>query len=347
MIDISQATIESMVIHRIGCKSADNDDIRSENFYSEHVIQFIDEQSQYILRAYFSQALKSEDIYRFNETESPVFQQVSRVFESPSNLYDASVALAQRLYDCLEENDETHSEFYTVYFKGCMVDDMSVDAVGMFKSESKEAFLKILQNDTQIDFQAEEGINIKKMDKGCIVFNVEQEDGYLLKIHDSQKKDPLYWCDSFIDAKVIENEYFNTESFIKICKEFNEEILAQNESVRNDDRVKFLQNSLNYFQHNESFNEEQFKKETIGNPEVIEAFDNYKEKYKHQYQIEAPSFFDIDMNAVKKSKKYLRSVIKLDKNFHLYVHSRPDMLERGYDEMKGKSFYKVFFEVES
>ena len=41
----------------------------------------------------------------------------------------------------------------------------------------------------------------------------------------------------------------NGES-LKICKEFNEEILAQNESVKNDDRVKFLQNSLNYFQNN-------------------------------------------------------------------------------------------------
>ena len=41
---------------------------------------------------------------------------------------------------------------------------------------------------------------------------------------------------------------------------------------------------------------------------------------------------------MKKSKRFLRSVIKLDKNFHIYVHSRPDNIERGYDENKGKGY---------
>ncbi len=43
----------------------------------------------------------------------------------------------------------------------------------------------------------------------------------------------------------------------------------------------------------------------------------------------------------------MRSVLKLDKNFHIYIHGDRELIERGYDEEKGKSFYKVYFEEES
>ncbi|MCQ2960285.1 MAG: nucleoid-associated protein [Bacteroidales bacterium] len=347
MISLDQAIIDSIVIHKIGMKAAQETDPCKNNFYSKHEIQFVDEETQYFLKNYFSLAMKSPDTYRFKENSASIAPLVTDLFEQRVNFLDSSIKLAETLYNTLEENDETRSEFYVVHFSNCIVDDLTVDAVGIFKSEHKEVFLKIMQNENEVNFQPENGISLKKLDKGCIIFNLEKEYGYIIKAQDNQKSGNLYWIDTFIDAKVIENEYFNTESFLKICKEFNEEVLAQNETVRNEDRVKFLQNSLNYFQRNQTFDESQFKEETIGNPEVIEAFDNFKQRYKNQFEIEAPTSFDIDEIAVKKSKKYLKSVIKLDKNFHIYVHSRPEFLERGYDENRGKSFYKVFFEVES
>jgi hypothetical protein len=41
-----------------------------------------------------------------------------------------------------------------------------------------------------------------------------------------------------------------------------------------------------------------------------------------------------------------KSILKLDKNFHIYIHGRQDLIERGFDEAKGKHFYKVYFEQE-
>ena len=40
-----------------------------------------------------------------------------------------------------------------------------------------------------------------------------------------------------------------------------------------------------------------------------------------------------------------KSVIKLDKNFHIYVHGNRELIEQGEDE-KGK-YYKVYFKEES
>ena len=53
--------------------------------------------------------------------------------------------------------------------------------------------------------------------------------------------------------------------------------------------------------------------------------------------------FKFSENAVKKGKKIFRRVIKLDKNFHVYIHSRHDFVEKGYDEEKGMKYYKLYY----
>ena len=347
MILFEQATIDSIVIHKIGQKASEENNSSKPNFYSKREIQISDEETQGILKSYFCRALKSQELFQFRDNDSTVATEVAAIFDQKTTLYNASIQMAEKLYEVIPENEEASSEFYVVHFSNFMVDDQTVDAIGILKSESKETFLKILQNENEVNFQTEEGISLKKLDKGAIILNVDQENGYLLKAIDSTKGDNVYWIDSFLEATVIENEYFNTETFMKICKDFTEDVLEKNQTVTNEQRVRFLQNSLEYFQKNETFNQENFEEQTLGNPEVIQEFNNFKQRYRNQYEIEAPSTFDIDSNAVKKSKRFLRSVIKLDKNFHIYVHSRPDNIERGYDENKGKSYYKVFFEIES
>ncbi len=56
--------------------------------------------------------------------------------------------------------------------------------------------------------------------------------------------------------------------------------------------------------------------------------------------------FEISNSAVKQSKGKFKSVIKLDKNFHVYIHGDRDMVEKGYDNDKGKKYYKLFFDNE-
>ena len=55
--------------------------------------------------------------------------------------------------------------------------------------------------------------------------------------------------------------------------------------------------------------------------------------------------FDISDSAVKKQARTLKNVIKLDKNFHIYIHGDRTLIEQGEDK-KGK-FYKVYFREEN
>ncbi|MNL79456.1 hypothetical protein D3C87_2060650 [compost metagenome] len=60
-----------------------------------------------------------------------------------------------------------------------------------------------------------------------------------------------------------------------------------------------------------------------------------------------PDSFDISSQAFKKQAKIFKSILKLDKNFHVYIHGRADMIEKGFDDATGLNFYKLFFKEEA
>lgn len=354
-MNIDNAQIKSLAIHKIGIKTAQEDDSRHQNFYSAHEIQAlnIDEQTQSLLCTYFFRPiLKTRDLFTFKNPDSNVYTEITRIFNRETSLLDGSRNLAQELYDKMPEDDETYSDFFVVHFTNILFQDVegeiAIDALGIFKSEKKDVILKLMQNENEINFQVESGINLgSTIEKAALIFNTDAENGYKIYATDKQKGEGLYWIDSFLEAKIVETEYFNTETFMKTCQEFDKEILSTQDQVTGEDRARFLQQSLNYFQRNETFDEEQFTKEIIQNEDAIEAFKNFRTRCCNNYDIQPSKTFDIDADAVKKSKRYLRSVIKLDKNFHIYVHSSPENIEQGTDSEKNKRFYKLFYDIES
>jgi hypothetical protein len=49
---------------------------------------------------------------------------------------------------------------------------------------------------------------------------------------------------------------------------------------------------------------------------------------------------------VKKQSKVYKQVLKLDRNFHIYIHGNNEFIERGFDEEKNMNYYKVYFREE-
>ena len=91
----------------------------------------------------------------------------------------------------------------------------------------------------------------------------------------------------------------------------------------------------------------QFADEVIGNPQAIESFKNFKSQYEQEFDSPIANIFEISDNAVKKQQKVYKSVLKLDKNFHIYIHGDKELIEKGFDEGKSMNYYKVFFREEA
>ena len=60
----------------------------------------------------------------------------------------------------------------------------------------------------------ERGVNIDRLDKGCLIFNLEKENGYKVCIVDSNKSnDTQYWKDEFLSIKPASDNFILQKTF--------------------------------------------------------------------------------------------------------------------------------------
>jgi hypothetical protein len=347
MINFSNVAFESIIVHKVGNKS------REENIvYSQNPITIDNETVRELLTKYFLSPFKKSEFYRFHHDAdlnyNEMFSYSQKTFENPSTFFEQSVNIAKHLYEQSNHVKIKGGEFYLVYLKDCMIDDEVMDAIGLFKTEDKETYLRISRKDKNFEIDYDDGININKLDKGCLIFNTEKESGYIVTIVDSNKSnEALYWKDDFLNIMPREDNYYHTKTFMNLCKNFIDEVLPENEEIDKTEQIEMKNKTVKYFAEKENFDNEEFEKEVMSKPAVIEAFREYKKTYEDDYDIEVENEFEISQHAAKSAKKQFKSIVKLDKNFHIYIHGNRDLIEKGFDEEKKLKFYQLFFNEET
>ena len=132
-----------------------------------------------------------------------------------------------------------------------------------------------------------------------------------------------------------------------MTREFVSKVLPAEMPITKAEQVELLNRSVNYFKENEVFSMDGYKEEVLGDKRIIESFSKHKESYEFEREIEVEDSFFISNNAVKKQERRMKSVIKLDKNFLIYVHGGEQLIQKGYDPTTGMQFYQIFFKEES
>ena len=332
-----------MALHYVGNKQADDGVLCSKSLLDTN------DEMRNILHEYFLQVFLAEEQFHFiheNELKfNEVYSIVSDIFDDPESLYINSVKLAKHLYEKSDHPKIKAGEFYVVHFTDCTIAGEHCDAVGLFKSENKDTFLRVWTSMDGLDLTPEQGINTKKLDKGCLIYNVERENGYLVTIVDNtNRSDAHFWTDEFLHVFQKANEYFHTNTVLSLTKNFVTKELPQQFEVSKADQADLLNRSVAFFKEKETFDMDEFVNEVIEQPAVIESFHKFKDNYAQREDIEIADSFEINGAAVKKQARAFKSVIKLDKNFHIYIHGDRDLIEQGEDE-RGK-FYKVYYNKE-
>jgi hypothetical protein len=104
---------------------------------------------------------------------------------------------------------------------------------------------------------------------------------------------------------------------------------------------------MNFFKTKDQFNQHEFEAEVLEDPSVIESFRNYERTLMTGNESDIVDNFEISAQAVKKQVRVFKSVLKLDKNFHIYIHGNRQLIEKGFDEETNKHYYKLYFDQES
>lgn len=348
MIEYTRANMVSMATHYVGNKGLGHQLTLTEKPY-----EFKDDITKDIFFNFLVSGFKNDIYYHFTKEQTvalgDVRSSVENIFKDNSKFFESTLEISNHLYNQSIHPKINGGELYVALIKDVIIDGVVCDAVGIFKSESKETFITVEVNDrtNTIDIEADLGISPSKLDKGVLIFNIEQESGYKAVMVDNSKKIntcAFYWSKDFLDMELKDGSYLNTSNYINQCIGFCEEVLIPENNVSMTDKMQILNNSIKYFDNNVDYNKDEFNTTVLNdNKDLIESFQEHQVKYFETYDIDKVDNFTISKTAVKKNKKLMSSTIKLDSNFDITIKGRHDLIERGYDDNKGMGFYKLYF----
>ena len=215
------SSIQQVILHRVGNQATE------EGYVLSAEPLRLTEQLQDLLIRYFLTPFKGEEYYHLSDSpelasqaeddaprSNPVYDSAQAIFDNPDNLLEESKLLARQLYGASTHPNIKGGELFVVYFSECQLFGETMDAVGLFKSENKESFLRVLHDEeqwstreddpsaqSQYRLEAQQGINPNKLDKGAIIFNSEADKGYIVSVVDATNRglDAQYWKDTYYE----------------------------------------------------------------------------------------------------------------------------------------------------
>lgn len=342
MISSINARIKSCAIHKVGNKLRDEGCLLSERQFEDY-----DSIHEFLIE-YFFTSFKSEEYFSFyhniDMSMNEVYMSVRNIFSDTSLILNKSIDLAKHLYEQSTHPKVKGGEFYVVYFEDCIINGKSADAIGLFKSENKDTFLKIQHKSQGFMIESEKGISINKLDKGCLIFNTERENGYIVAIVDNTNKgaEAKYWTDDFLHVRPRKDSFNQTQNMLSLCKSFVSQLPSDNGKV---EKATYMNRSVEALK-DESVNINTFAEQVFGTPELASKFKHYKETYQKERDIEIDETFKPSSTAIKRKATGTMTTIKLDKNFDINIHGGEQYIVRGYDEERGMHYYQLFFKEE-
>ena len=347
MIENTNSNIDRVSVHSVGNKT-NGGELRLSKF----LLDTSDVAVRELLSRFFLSPFSDPEFHSFTFTNedftlNPLFNFASEIFSEQDTFHKNSVNIARHLYELSVHPQIKSGDLFVAYISDMIVDGELLNAIGIFKSENKQAFLKLDSTGENFSIRHDDGINIEKLDKGCLIFDTDQDSGYRICSIDKSNKsaEAHFWKNIFLQIQACSDDYHQTKEFMNITKNFVTKQLTEEFEVSKTDQIDLLNRSVEYFKTHDSYNKEEFENEIFNNADVIDSFRDFDGKFREENNIAINDEFEISNQAVKKQARIFKSVLKLDKNFHIYIHGNRELIEKGVDE-RGRKFYKIFYDQE-
>ena len=349
MISRKNASISKFIIHKVGNKFND-----TKNAFSEKLVDF-DEPSYDLMLPFLLRPFASVvQSYRFNHHANISLNEINsystQIFNDEETFIDVSKHIVTHLFEQSTSAQIKTGDVLVVMFEGIEFNEITTNALGIFKIENKVNFFQTYLENNSYDVLVQKGISSKKVDKGCIILNQTDTEGNIILSVDNNSYDAQYWLNQFLNIKYADDANNHTQQYIELCKDFSIDILKTTYGAQ--EQNTFLAKTIDFFKENEVVNVERFKDELFEEDKHKNLFDDYKKTFEDEKNLVIRNQFDVAESVVNKEKKKIKTDIKLDTNIQIRLDiDAPDAsaeyLERGYDDEKKMHYYKVFFNVES
>ena len=284
-----------------------------------------------------------DDLKRFSYVESvelnPVYQFVSKIFDDNEAFLKQSVNIATFLYDQSLHPNIRNGELY-VLLAQCEYKKQLVDAVAILKSEKKDPFLATDNDGREITVRTMYGTGLKGLDKGCLVLNLERENGYVVGTVDNINNgtDAQYWTDSFLHVTNCDDDYHQTLKLTEMLTDYSKRV--KEESVMEGAIV--AKKAVELLKTEDVVKVDELADKLFGKNEQKRDFEDFRRSYE-----EENGGFTEEVTVVAKAasrKPVTRmNVLCLGNDFEVKVLNPNAEIEKGVDKTSGKEYYTLYF----
>lgn len=334
-------TISRMIVHAVGNKE------REEGVsFSKSELDFKEIQGD--VESLIEKSFNTSDLYEFYFEQdinlNPIYSFVKTLFAEPDRFVEQSNLIAKILYERSNRPSVMRGELNVIYLTGCEIDGEHVDAIALLKMEQKERMVRYERDEDGFKVVAVEGVNLSKMDKGCLIYNINEAEGYKMAIVNKTTKnqDKAYWQDDFLHVRSCQSAYHQTLNLIGLCKDFVKQEMEDCDKMQRSlavARVKAVIATQDEIDLND------FADEVFQSAALADRFMDYHET--SGYARELPSdTLKIEKKIPQKKITLPSNVIHLDSNFDVVVKGGEEHILKGVDNRNGMKYYKLFYEEE-
>lgn len=277
MLEISNASLEKVSVHIAGNKS-NGEELR----LSERPLRIENEKLRGLLLTYFLSNFTSPEFFAFHFAEeeftlNPLYSFASEIFKDPGSLHENSINIARHLFEKTQHPNIKSGDVYVAYISGINFENNQTDCLGIFKSENKENYLKLNYSDKDFSLITDSGINVSKLDKGCLIFNVCGDSGFKICIVDNTNKtDAQFWKNDFLNVKPWSDAFHHTQNFLHLTRQYLVDELQEEFNVSKTDQIDLMNRSVNFFRNRDQFDQREFETEVLADANVIESFRRFE-----------------------------------------------------------------------
>jgi hypothetical protein len=340
MIFIEETMVTKAILHRVDVEN-DKLQLSSSTFDCNESLEQV-ALKKIFLKPFANNTVTLEFKHDVNVQLNVLFNLVKAI-NNEDNFVTASQDICRHLQAVSKHPNIKSGEVFVLQLEDVRFKNAHYQAVGIFKVETKDVFLETeVKKEIQLNFK--QGIGGKKLDKACLILFTEEP--YTVFLIDNSGSDADYWKNEFAKVAFKKDDINTTHHFLSLTKDFVTQQYSSDFETTKADQIDLLNRSVDYFKNHETFDKADFEQEVLHHQVLIDSFQNFNKQYAQENAIELTDGFEISAEAVKKQSRNFKSVLKLDKNFHIYIHGNRELIEQGIDA-EGRKYYKLYFEKEA
>ena len=343
MIEHQEAAIRKLTFQKIGNEFQKITAPYSHEYDNEEEEEIL---KKIFLKPFSAGAATYEFAHSIDLELHPLFKLSKSIFHG-GDFETVSQQILQHLKTVSKHPNIKDGDLFVVKYDDVKLNNQHYTGLGIYKIENKENFIETNANSNdEIKLDIKQGISGRKLDKACLILLTDEPYTIFVIDNGNNGNDTEYWMNEFLAVELKNDFINNTSQFLSLTKSFITEQFPEEYQTTKADQIELLNRSVQYFKKHETFDKSEFETEVLQNKNVIESFRNFDDTYREYNGIDLKDTFEISPQAVKKQARIFKSVLKLDRNFHIYIHGNTEMIQQGIDE-DGRKFYKIFYQEES